>query len=136
MGFVSLEENITLNIVEAWAIHLDSLGGSYIVGSNGGVRLNPFCLYRSMGDLDINATADLEAFEYRLHAVRKHGNAYDGPLQHWIAALQGRVPLIPTSELALNTMLISEGIYLSDHLGREVTAEEVINNSKSNFIDL
>jgi hypothetical protein len=35
------------------------------------------------------------------------------------------VELLPRTELALNTMLISEGIYLSDQLGREVTADEV-----------
>ena len=46
-------------------------------------------------------------------------------------ALQGRVPLIPTAEIALNTMLISEGTYLADKLGREVTAEEVRQQSVS-----
>jgi len=30
------------------------------------------------------------------------------------------------AELALNTMLIPEGIYLSDQLGREVTDVEVL----------
>jgi hypothetical protein len=33
-------------------------------------------------------------------------------------------------------MLISEGIYLSDKLGREVTAEEVEKNSKSTALKL
>ncbi|RME51266.1 MAG: gfo/Idh/MocA family oxidoreductase, partial [Caldilineae bacterium] len=51
--------------------------------------------------------------------------AYDSPQHHWIAAVQGRVELLPTAEIALNCMLISEGIYLSNDLGREVTAEEV-----------
>jgi hypothetical protein len=41
------------------------------------------------------------------------------------------VELLPSAELALNTMLISEGIYLSDRLGREVTAEEVRESSAS-----
>jgi hypothetical protein len=36
----------------------------------------------------------------------------------------------------LNTMLISEGIYLSERLGREVTAEEVLENSKSLVLPL
>jgi hypothetical protein len=51
--------------------------------------------------------------------------------QHWVAALQGRVPLIPAADIALNTMLISEGIYLSDRLGREVSANEVREMSES-----
>ena len=38
--------------------------------------------------------------------------------------------------LALNTMLISEGIYLSDRLGREVTAEEVRETSQSTALEV
>jgi len=136
VGLVYLEENITMSIVEAWAVHLDQAGGSYLVGSLGGIRLEPFGIYRSLGDLDLDIKADLQAFEYRLHNVRENGDTYDGPQQHWIAALQGRVPLLPTAEIALNTMLISEGIYLSDHLGREVTAAEVIELSASTALKL
>jgi len=43
---------------------------------------------------------------------------------------------LPTAELALNTMLISEAIYLSDRLGREVTAEEVVHSSVSTAVAL
>ncbi len=136
VGLVHLERDITMNIVEAWAIHLDQAGGSYLVGSLGGIRLDPFGVYRSLGDLDLDCKADLSAFEYRLHNVRANGDAYDGPQQHWIATLQGRVPLLPTAELALNTMLISEGIYLSDRLRREVTATEVKELSVSTAMKL
>jgi predicted dehydrogenase len=66
--------------------------------------------------------------------LRQNANAYDSAQHHWIAALQGKVELLPTAELALNTMLISEGIYLSEKLGREVTAEEVKENSKSTSV--
>ena len=44
--------------------------------------------------------------------------------------------LLPTAELALNTMLISEGIYLSNELGREVTADEIKSHSKSTAVTL
>jgi predicted dehydrogenase len=56
---------------------------------------------------------------------------YASSQAHWIAALHGRVSLLPTAELALNTMLISEAIYLSSARGEEVTAEEVAALSKS-----
>jgi hypothetical protein len=39
--------------------------------------------------------------------------------------LRGEVPLINSAEIALNTMLISEGIFLSAKLGREVTVEDI-----------
>ncbi len=136
LGFVHLERNITLNIIESWAAHLDQFGGSYILGSQGGLRLKPFGLFQNLGDLELNASANLESFEYRLHNVREVGIAYDGPQQHWIEALRGNVPLLPTDEIALNTMLISEGIYLSDRLGREVTAEEVAALSQSSAVEM
>ncbi|MCP4540389.1 MAG: Gfo/Idh/MocA family oxidoreductase [Chloroflexi bacterium] len=144
MGFVRLEDGISLDIIEAWAIHLDGFSPPYIVGSKGGIRLTPFGsgdgkgfgFYHSVGDLDVNSTVNLDAFDYRVHSLRENADAYDSHFCHWIAALQGRVELLPTAELALNTMLISEGIYLSDELGREVTAEEVKASSKSVAIEL
>lgn len=134
MGFVRLDGDITLDIIESWAIHLDNFGGSYVVGSQGGVRLEPFSFFHSHGDLSFNSTADLGEFNYRLHNVHEQGDIYDSPQHHWVASLQGRVDLLPTAEMALNTMLISEGIYLSSQLGREVTAEEVRAASKSSAI--
>jgi predicted dehydrogenase len=136
MGLVRMENGLTLDIIEAWAIHLDRFEGSYIVGSEGGLRLDPFGYFRSVGDLDLDSTANLDGFDWRMHNVQEIRDVYDGHQQHWIAALQGRVELLPTAELALNTMLISEGIYLSDILGREVTADEVRASSQSTAIEL
>jgi predicted dehydrogenase len=125
LGLVNLENNIALTFIESWAMHLDQGEGSYITGTEGGIRLRPFGLFRSLGDMDINAATDLDAFDFRIHNVHENADAYDGPQQHFIAAIQGRASLIPTAEIALNTMLISEGIYLSEQLGREVSTEEV-----------
>ena len=131
LGFVKLQDNITLDIIEAWAINLDKFEGSSILGSKGGIRLDPFGFFQSVGDLDLNSTAEMEGFDWRLHSLRENADGYDSAIQHWVAVLQGRVPLLPTAELALKTMLISEGIYLSDRLGREVSAEEIESMSVS-----
>jgi predicted dehydrogenase len=136
MGFVRLDGDIILDIIESWAIHLDGFPGSYVVGSKGGVRLNPFGYFHSVGDLSFDSTANLGEFDYRMHNVHEQGDIYDSPQHHWVAALQGRVELLPSAELALNTMLISEGIYLSSELGREVTAEEVRETSQSSAIEV
>ena len=45
---------------------------------------------------------------------------------HWIAALRGECELLPTAQIALNTRLIQDSLYLSHDLGRQVTTEEVI----------
>jgi predicted dehydrogenase len=136
LGFVKLEGGLTLDVIEAWAIHLGGLGGSSLAGTQGGICLEPFGFFQSLGDLDLDTVVDLEAFSRRTHDLRPNAAAYDSPQQHWAAALQGRVELLPTAELALNTMLISEGIYLSERLGREVTAEEVAQTSTSTAIPL
>ena len=136
IGLVRLEGGLTLNIIEAWAIHLDAFEGSYVVGDKGGVRLRPFGFFQSAGDLDLSATADLGSFNFRQQNVRGHGEAYEGPQRHWVAALKGDVDLLPTAELALNTMLISEGIYLSNELSREVTVEEVKQASISTAVQV
>jgi predicted dehydrogenase len=131
LGFVRFTNDITLDIIEAWAVHLDNIEGSSILGSLGGVRLEPFGYFHNVGDLEINSTANLEQMLYRWQTVHDGGDVYDSAGHHWVAALQGRVELLPSAELALNTMLISEGIYLSEKLGREVTAEEVQEKSVS-----
>jgi predicted dehydrogenase len=136
LGFIRLAGNLTLDIMEAWAVNLDKFDGSVILGSAGGVRLDPFGYFHSVGDLDLDATADMDSLKWRLGNVRDDWDAYASSQHHWVAALQERVPLINTAEIALNTMLISEGIYLSSQLGREVTPEDVKSMSKSTMIKL
>jgi predicted dehydrogenase len=125
LGLVRFAGDITLDIIEAWAIHLDAFEGSCVVGTKGGVRLAPFGFFRSVGQLDLNSTADLERANYRWSNVVGDHAHFSGPQQHWIAALQGKVALLPTAEIALNTMLISEAIYLSSQRNMEVNAAEV-----------
>jgi predicted dehydrogenase len=136
VGFVRLADGITLDLIESWAIHLDKFEGSYVVGSQGGIRLEPFGFYHNIGDMEIDSTVNLKSFDWRLHSIRENADAYDHPQNHWVAALQGHVELLPVAEVTLNTMLISEGIYLSDKLGREVTAEEVRESSQSTSIEV
>ena len=136
IGLVRFDNDMTMDLIEAWAIHLDAFEGSYVVGDRGGVRLNPFGFFRSAGNLNLSATADLENANFRWTKVVGDQPYYAGPQAHWIAALQAKVELLPTAELALNTMLISEAIYLSNARGQEVTAKEVIESSKSSAVSL
>lgn len=133
-AYVRLEGGLTFDIIESWAVHLDPFEGSSILGSDGGVRLEPFGYFHNVGDLAFDCTADLKTFNDRLHDVHGVGDVYDSAQHHWAAALQGRVELLPIAEVALNTMLISEGIYLSGAFGREVSADEVRAQSKSSAV--
>jgi predicted dehydrogenase len=131
VGLVRLAGGVTLDIVEAWAMHLGSLEGSCLIGSEGGIRLDPFCYHSTDCDAPADIVFDLDKADTRWHSLNEHEWAYDSSQHHWIAAQQGIVDLLPIDEVALQTMLISEGVYLSDRLGREVTAEEVLEHSES-----
>ena len=134
LGFVKCANGISIDIVEAWAAHVGELGGTVLLGSRGGVQLQPFGFFNTIGDMPMNATFELDSADWRWHQLNPLQDAYDDPQSHWIAALQGRVPLMPTADIALETMLISEGIYLSDRLGHEVTREEVLAHSVSSAL--
>ena len=124
IGLVHCAGGITLDLVEAWAVHLDDLGNSFVLGSEGGIKLDPFGFFRNIGDLSLSASANLETARFRWNTLRG-GDVYANSQAHWVAALQGRVELLPTAALALNTMLVSEGIYRSNEWGREVRAAEI-----------
>jgi hypothetical protein len=134
LGMVRLDGNIAMEVIIAWAIHLNAFEGSSIAGPKGGVRLSPFSYHTTLFDLDIDATANLNAMERRRHFLVDTEDAYDSSQHHWVAALHGRVPLLPTATTALKTMLVQEGMYLSSQRGREVTKEEVIEHSTSTAV--
>ena len=39
LGFAKYENGLTLDILESWAIHMDNIGDSFVVGTKGGLRL-------------------------------------------------------------------------------------------------
>lgn len=136
VGFVRFEEGISMDIIESWAIHLNAFKGSSVVGSRVGVRLEPFSFHTDLCDLELDGTVNLDSMECRRHQLLPNEDAMDSSQHHWIAALQGRVELLPTAQLALKSMLIQEGIYLSDCFKREVSAEEVENASISTAVSI
>jgi predicted dehydrogenase len=136
LGFVRFEDDVILDIEESWAVHYDGGESSKILGSKGGLKLDPLTYFTTIADLEMDGTFDLDLADFRWHACAEVFDAYDSPEAHWIAGLQGRVAPIDTAGLALATSLISEGIYLSNQLGREVSVGEVRENSVSTAIEL
>lgn len=136
MGFVNFAGGISMDVLVSWAIHLDKFEGSSLVGDQGGVRLDPFAHYRTDCDLDLDCTVNLGAMQGRRHLMDELAWAFDSSQKHWAAALMGKVELLPTAELALNTMLIQQGIYRSEELGRELSAQEIIDSSASTAVEV
>ncbi|WP_313957629.1 Gfo/Idh/MocA family oxidoreductase [Paenibacillus sp. Y412MC10] len=145
LGFIKFEGGATLDIIEAWSIHLGSIEGCSVVGDKAGIKLPaysdqqimaPFSFHTTICDMDINGSVNLDEMDGRWNHLKPNYDAYQSSQHHWVAALQGRVELLPTAHIASQTMLISEGIYLSDRLGREVSSDEIIEQSLSKAIQL
>lgn len=136
VGLAFYEKNVTMDIVEAWAIHLNHLGQSAIAGSRGGLRFDPLSYHTLTNDMQTDMTVDLGAMNYRNHTVYAESAMYDSSQSHWVNALLGRCELLPTKKIALETSLVQEGILLSGQLGRELTADEIKSMSKSTAIEV
>ena len=135
-GYAVYENNLSLDVVEAWAIHSANLGRSVIAGDKGGLMFDPLSYHTIKEDLQVDMNVDLGAMNYRNHTVHAENSMYDSSQIHWINALLGRCEFIPTDKIALETSLLQEGIFISSSLGREITADEVKSMSKSTAIDV
>ena len=133
-GFVRFENGASLDVLAAWAMHADQGPGNLVVGTEGGLSLPPlgwgggqpvrFLHHDAALDLPLTSELDAGWVGSRRASLEGYGDAYNSPQHHWVAVLQGRVDLLPTAAVALNMIHIANGIYLSQELGREVTAEE------------
>jgi predicted dehydrogenase len=122
---IRLEGGITFFMEEAWAIHADQPDGIHVYGDKGGVRLDPFTYFTTLGDLEMDGTFDLKQGDWRWHQCDPNTAMLDNSQAHWVAAQLGRIPLLDTAGIALNTAFITEGVYISGAWGREVTAAEI-----------
>ncbi|MDS0301138.1 Gfo/Idh/MocA family oxidoreductase [Halogeometricum sp. S1BR25-6] len=139
-GFVRLADGKILTVEAAWGMFADDSDTSAVVGATGGIELDPFEFRTTMADTELSATVEVDDFarrERRFAADDPAQNAdlWDNDLYQWIRGIQEDDSAIPTAEIALNSMLVMEGIYLSNEFGREVTAEEVKDHSKSTALD-
>ena len=136
-GFATFEGGLSMDILESWAIHGAPFPGSILAGSQGGLRLDPLSFHTLIEDMQVDTTVDLGAMRYRNDTVYGETEShYNSSQKHWLSALRGLCPLLNTAEIALDTQLLQEGIYLSHALGREVTADEIRTMSVSKAIEV
>jgi predicted dehydrogenase len=132
VGLVTFADGSALSVRASWARHLDE-EGSAVVGTDGGVRLDPFEFHSTVGDVEMDADAHLAEYLFRRQYLdgERGETAYDAglaadPLYHWVESLMGRADPLSTAELGLETMAVLDGIYRSAALGREVEREEIV----------
>jgi len=122
-------------------MYVDDSDGSSIVGTEGGIQFDPFRYHTTIADMEMTGTFDLKGYQKRKHDLVGEEAAYAENLwtwhqYHWIRSLRGIEDPLPTAELGLESMVLMEGLYLSAELGREVTREEIVEQSESTAVDL
>ncbi len=125
MALIRLKGDITFTMEEAWAIQAEDPDLDEIYGSRGGLRIDPLTYYTTIADIEMDGRLDAQSADVRWGRCDPSTAYYRGSQQHWVAAQLGQVPLIDTAGIALNTAFITEGVYISGHLQREVTADEI-----------
>jgi len=147
MGFAFYEDNLTLDIIESWAIHGGPFPPSAIYGSKGGVSLgenwgmpnedpmlNSLTLYDEEFGYPRVIKLDIAAEDGRLYQTDPTYEYYSGSIPHWVAVLRGQCELMPTKDIALETMRVSESIFISSTQNREILADEIPTLCKSSAL--
>jgi len=157
VGLARFENGLSMDMYEDWALNIDEVGNSFLAGSLGGLKLLNIDLYGGRipnPELYKKQHPELEffGFEDGLMVDKKINCAmnefpeqlldpnvvwFDNNQYHWAAYLRGDLndeTRVNTPLIALNTMLVMDGIFLSHKLGRSVTAEEIDALSESTAV--
>ncbi len=124
IGLVRFENDITMFVEESWAINMDSDEGDCIMGSKGGLRLNPLTLFTEVAGIQVDHALDPEDYKKHRRSVDSNDEGYTGSQKNFVWAQLGRVPLLDSASIALKVSHITSAMYRSAELGREVSMAE------------
>ena len=119
-GFVRFKGNITLFVEEAWAAHMDGGTGDRIMGSKGGLKLDPFTFYSDLYGMDADVTFNVDAYERRMRSLGQMADGYNGSQEHFVWGVLDRVKMIDTGAIGLTVARITQGMYQSSERRREI----------------
>ena len=119
-GFVRFRGGVTMFVEEAWAANIDGGDGDRIMGSKGGIKLNPFAFYTDLYGMDADVTFDIDGYERRMRSLGYMGEGYENSQQHVVWGLLGRVEMIDTGAIGLTVARITEAMYQSAEQRKEI----------------
>jgi len=123
-ALVRFSGDITLMFEEAWAAHMDGGTGHRIMGSKGGLKLEPFAFFTNMEGIDGDTTFLLDQFETRQNSLLEDWAGYANSQQHFAWSVLGRVPQIRTDLIGLKVCELTEMMYKSAHQRKEIRARK------------
>jgi predicted dehydrogenase len=148
VGLARFENGLSMDIYQDWALNMDEIGHCFIAGSIGGLKLlnidayggklaNPELYAQQHPDLEFFGIEDGLMIDKKINCglnefveLRLNPNMiwFDNNQYQWAAYLRGDLTdetRVNTPLITLNTTMVMEGIFISDKLGRSVTAEEI-----------
>jgi predicted dehydrogenase len=119
VGFLRLENQATISIRSSWAANVpEGVGGTVILGTEGGLRLRPLALVRNMGSYQVDVTPKVP----KDPDIPFYGHWRE--TAHLVRILRGEETPIVKREEVLNVMRALEGLYRSAAEGREVRLDD------------
>jgi predicted dehydrogenase len=107
-------------VEEAWAAHIDSGEGDRIMGSRGGIRLEPFTFYTDMYGMDADTSFDIDAYERRMQSLGYTIEGYENSQKHFVWGVLNRIEMIDTGAIGLTVARITEAMYQSSEERKEI----------------
>lgn len=148
VGLARFENGLSMDIYQDWALNMDEIGNCIIAGSIGGLKLlnidayggklaNPELYAKQHPDLEFFGIEDGLMIDKKINCglnefveLRLNPDMiwFDNNQYQWAAYLRGDLTdetRVNTPLICLNTTMVMDGIFMSDKLGRSVTAEEI-----------
>jgi predicted dehydrogenase len=117
-GFIRLENDATVAFKTSWAANVpQNMGHTMILGTEGGLVLNPLTLVTNMGRYQVNTTPQVPSdrnVDFSGHWVET---------EHFVKVLRGQEELIVKKSEVLNVMSALDALYKSAEEGREIWLE-------------
>jgi predicted dehydrogenase len=116
-GFIRLEGGAAVAFKTSWAANVSkNTGGTMILGTEGGLSMDPLTLVSNLGSYQVNIEPQVPSEE--------HGpfSGHWGVTAHMVGVIRGQQKLIVRKEEVLNVMRTLDLLYQSAAEGREVLA--------------
>jgi len=114
-GFIRLEGGATVAFKTSWAANVpQNTGSTVILGTSGGLVLDPLTLVANMGSYQVNVTPQVPAGRH----VDFSGHWEEA--EHFVKVLRGEAKLLVTREEVLNVIKTLDALYESAAKGLEV----------------
>ncbi|MBN1400837.1 MAG: Gfo/Idh/MocA family oxidoreductase, partial [Anaerolineae bacterium] len=115
VGLLRLETGATITIRASWAANVPpGMGGTVMLGTEGGLRLQPLLLVANMGRYQVDVTPKVpEDPDIPFYSHWKQA-------RHVVDVLRGRAEPLVKAEEVLNVIRALDGLYRSAEAGREV----------------